>query len=50
MASDPMFVPLKDYAFKKGIELSVILNVVSIYFRNFVLEKLGFKIEDLDNQ
>ena len=48
MAGDPMFTPIKNYAFQKGIELEVILNVISIYFRDFVLEKLGFKSEDLD--
>ncbi len=50
MAGDPMFTPIKDYAFQAGIELNVILNVVSIYFRDFALEKLGFKTEDLDKQ
>jgi len=48
MAGNQMFTPVKNYAFQKGIELDVILNVISIYFRDFVLEKLGFKSEDLD--
>lgn len=48
MANDPIFVPLKNYAFQKGIDLDVILNIISIYFRDFALEKLGFKTEDLD--
>ncbi len=49
MSDDPMFIPLKKYAFQKGMELNVILNIVSIYFRDFVLEELSFKIKDLDN-
>jgi len=48
VANDAMFTPIKNYAFQQGIDLDVILNVISIYFRNFVLEKLGFKPEDLD--
>jgi len=48
MANTPMFLPLKDYAFNEGMELEVILNVVSIYFRDCALSELGFKVEDLD--
>ncbi len=48
LANESMFVPVKNYAFQKGVELDVVLNIISIYFRDFVLEKLGFKIDDLD--
>jgi hypothetical protein len=50
MANDSMFIPVKNYAFEKGVELDIILDIVSIYFRDFVLEKLGFKVEDLDKK
>jgi len=48
MADDPIFIPIKNYAFQKGTDLDIILNIISIYFRDFALEKLGFKTEDLD--
>ena len=48
MANDPMFSPLKAYAFDKGKNLKNLLDIVGIYFRDCVLEKLDFKEEELD--
>ena len=48
MKDDLIFLSIKEYAFQKGINLYVILDIIAIYFRNFVLEELGFKIEDCD--
>ena len=48
MRDDPIFLPIKDYAFQKGINLYAILGIIAVYFRDFVLEELGFKIEDCD--
>ena len=48
MEDDPIFLPIKDYAFKKGINLYAILGIISVYFRDFVLEELGLKIKDCD--
>lgn len=50
MKDDSMFLSIKEYAFQKGINLYVILDIVAIYFRKFVLEELGFKIEDCDEK
>ncbi len=50
MEDDPIFLPIKDYAFKKGINLYAILGIIAVYFRDFVLEELGFKIEDCDGE
>ena len=48
MEDDPIFLPIKDYAFKKGINLYAVLGIISVYFRDFVLEELGFKDEDCE--
>lgn len=45
---DEKFIKIKDYAFKKGILLDFIIMALSIYLRDFALEKLGFKIDDID--
>lgn len=50
MADDSMFIPLKNYAFTKGIDLEILLNIVAIYFRDIALKHCGFKVEDLDNK
>ncbi len=50
MRNDSIFLPIKDYAFKKGIDIYAILGIISVYFRDFVLEELGFKIEDCDGE
>jgi len=50
LADDQMFIPVKDYAFRQGVDLSIILDIVAIYFRDIALKKLGFKIEDLNNK
>ncbi|MEA1937051.1 MAG: hypothetical protein U9N04_02985 [Patescibacteria group bacterium] len=50
MKDDSMFLSIKEYAFQKGINLYVILDIIAIYFRKFVLEELGFEIEDCDEE
>jgi hypothetical protein len=39
---------LKTAAFKNGVTIDVVRRVGAIYFRDVCLEKLGFKLEDLD--
>jgi hypothetical protein len=41
---------IKKYAFNEGISTDIIRRVGAIYFRNLLLEKCGFKPEDLDVQ
>ena len=50
MENDPLFLPLKEYAFQKGMSIYTVLDITSVYFRDFVLEELGFKIEDCDGK
>ena len=50
MKDNSIFLSIKEYAFQKGINLYVILDIIAIYFRKFVLEELGFKIEDCDGK
>lgn len=45
---DDRFVPLKDFAFKQGIELNLIQIVASIYLRDKVLPSFGFTQKDVD--
>ena len=39
---------LKQFAFDKGISMSVLRRVGAIYFRNLCLENFGMKKEDID--
>lgn len=39
---------LKQGAFESGVEISEILLVGSIHFRNLIFPELGFKLEELD--
>lgn len=41
------FNKIKEFAFKKGLKLDVILDVLGIYLRDLALPKLGFKINDI---
>jgi len=50
MEDDSLFLPLKEYAFQKGMSIYTILDITSVYFRDFVLEELGFKIEDCEGE
>lgn len=42
------FIPLKNFAFKEGKELSLIIQVMAIALRDLALESLGFNLDDLD--
>lgn len=48
MENDNIFMLLKSYAYKEGLDLHSILYAVAIYFRKYVLEELCFKEEDCD--
>lgn len=39
------FIPLKNYLFKEGLSLKILIGVMSVYLRDLVLEKLNFNIE-----
>ena len=39
---------LKEGAFKAGVDISALLFVGGIYFRNLIFKDLGFSLEDLD--
>lgn len=42
------FNSLKDFAFRKGLSIDVILDVLGIYLRDIVLKELGFKDSDIE--
>lgn len=44
-ANDKPFLPIKDYAFTKGLDLSNIQLVGGIYLRDKCLESLGFDVD-----
>lgn len=41
------FNKIKEFAFKKGLKLDVILEVLGIYLRDLALPELGFKFDDI---
>jgi len=43
------FNSIKEFAFVKGVTLDVVLDVLSIYLRDFLLIELGFKVQDIKN-
>jgi len=45
---DLKFVPLKDFAFKQGIELELVELAASLYLRDQALPKFSFTQEDID--
>lgn len=46
--NDERFVPLKDYAFKQGIDLELISFVLSLKLRDLALASCGFSLADVD--
>jgi len=47
-AKEDDFIPLKNYAYKEGMDLDDILFVTGIYLRDITLDPLGFSHEDID--
>lgn len=45
----PQFIPLKNYAFQTGLELSNIILVAGVFLRDLALPQLGYTPEDVDN-
>jgi len=41
------FNSIKNYAFKEGIELGIIIKIMGIYLRDFALTDNGFAINEL---
>lgn len=41
------FNSIKNYAFKEGIELGIIIKIMGIYLRDFALSENGFAINEL---
>jgi Fe-S-cluster formation regulator IscX/YfhJ len=51
LAVDQILVPkLEDGAFRSGLDVNSILLVGGIYVRDRILDKLGFKVEDIDKK
>lgn len=48
LVDDEKVIPLKNYAFKEGLELNNIFLVTAIYLRDIALPLLNFKPEDID--
>jgi len=41
------FNEIKEFAFRKGLNLEIIIAVLGIYLRDFLLSELDFKVEDI---
>ena len=50
LKDDPIFSSVKDFAFRNGKSIEDILYATAIYFRRYILEMLGYPIEDLDRK
>lgn len=51
MQSDKSFVPLKNYAYKEGKSLKLVVNVMAIELRDRILQKeYNFSPEDIDKR
>ncbi len=48
MRDSERFNPLKDYAFKEGLELETLISVMGIALRDMILNKKHWKVEDVD--
>jgi len=48
ISNEQRFIPIKDYAYKEGIDLNLLIVVMGVYLRDLALPKLGFKPEDID--
>ncbi|MEK7528974.1 MAG: hypothetical protein AAB592_04360 [Patescibacteria group bacterium] len=48
MTTDNLFVPLKEYLFKEGLEIEDLIIVMGIYLRDKVLAQKGILPEDVD--
>lgn len=48
LSSDARIIPLKDYAFKEGIELDDIITVMGVYLRDKALKRLGYTLQQID--
>lgn len=48
LENDERILPLKDYAYKEGIELESIFLVMSIFLRDIALPLLGYTPDDVD--
>lgn len=49
LKNEEKFTPLKNYAFKEGLSLDVIITVMSVYLRDLAIPEFGYKIEDINN-
>lgn len=45
---DPRINSVKEYAFKEGLELDDILDIMGIYLRDLILKEKGIATEDID--
>jgi len=48
LKSEDIFNSLKDYAFKTGLPLEIIIEVMGIYLRDKILRAKGWNAEDVD--
>jgi len=47
--NESRFKPLKDFAFKEGLDLDPIFIVMGIYLRDIALPILGYRLEEVDH-
>jgi hypothetical protein len=48
VSNEERFVPIKDYAFKEGLDIDLFILVMGVFLRDLALPKLGCKPEDID--
>lgn len=50
LKSEDVFNSIKDYAFKTGLPLEIIIEVMGIYLRDKILLEKGWNVKDIDRQ
>ena len=48
LKNDDIIIPLKEYAFKEGLEITDLITVAGIYLRDKILEKNGIDSNEID--
>ncbi len=47
-SNDDAFNPIKEFAFKNGHRLELLIDIMGIYFRDIALKEMGYSLKDLD--
>jgi hypothetical protein len=48
LRNDDVFNSVKDYAFREGLDLDIIIQVMAIELRDRILRKKGWNVDDID--